>query len=137
MTSNSNPATEAASSADASAITKGGPSVSQGAAVSRQQPGAVVPASGTGGAWPDDIVDRIAAEIGLHVAHHIETMYPEAAEAVAWGSAKMSIQGCIRNAVASAGRAAEQGCADEWINRNRALRRAAMKRAAMRDGDGA
>lgn len=43
------PATEAASPADASAITKGGPSVSQGAAVSRQQPGAVVPASGDGG----------------------------------------------------------------------------------------
>lgn len=72
----------------------------------------------------DDLVDRIAAEIGLHVAHHIETMYPEAAKAVAWGSAKRSIQGCIRNAVAAAGRAAERGKADEWIKRNRAMRRA-------------
>lgn len=71
----------------------------------------------------DDLVDRIAAEIGLHVAHHIETMYPAAAKAVAWGSAKRSIQGCIRNAVASAGRAAERGEADQWIKNNRANRR--------------
>lgn len=71
----------------------------------------------------DDLVDRIAAEIGLHVAQHIETMYPEAAKAVAWNSAKRSIQGCIRNAVSSAGRAAERGQAEQWIKESRAKRR--------------
>ncbi|WP_282026876.1 hypothetical protein [Limimaricola cinnabarinus] len=80
----------------------------------------------------DDVVDRIAAEIGIQVAHHIETMYPAAAQAVAWNSAKRSIQGVIRNAVASAGRAAERGQADDWIANCRAARRRenAMRRKA-------
>jgi hypothetical protein len=70
-----------------------------------------------------DIVDRIAAEIGLQVGHHIETMYPAMTKNVAWGSAKKSIQGLIRNAVASAGRAAESGEIDDWIARNKKHRR--------------
>jgi hypothetical protein len=70
-----------------------------------------------------DIVDRIAAEIGLQVGHHIETMYPAMTKSVAWGSAKKSIQGLIRNAVASAGRAAERGEVDDWIDRNKKQRR--------------
>ncbi|MBC7282620.1 hypothetical protein [Hoeflea sp.] len=44
-----NPAAEAVSPAVATANQKGDPSVSQGAVASRQQPGAVVPASGKGG----------------------------------------------------------------------------------------
>lgn len=72
----------------------------------------------------DDLIDRIAAEIGLQVADHIERMYPAATKAVAWNSAKRSIQGVIRNAVAYAGRAAEQGKADEWIKTSREDRRA-------------
>lgn len=71
----------------------------------------------------DDVVDRIAAEIGLRVADHIERLYPAAAKAVAWNSAKRSIQGVIRNAVASAGRAAERGQAEEWIKQSRKDRR--------------
>lgn len=71
----------------------------------------------------DDVVDRIAAEIGLIVAHHIETQYPAMTEPVAWNSAKRSIQGVIRNEVASAGRAAENGTVDDWIKRKRAHRR--------------
>ncbi|WP_449043771.1 hypothetical protein [Paracoccus versutus] len=71
----------------------------------------------------DDIVDRIAAEIGIQVAYHIETMYPAAATAVAWNSCKRSIQGVVRNAVASAGKAAEEGRVDQWIKDNRAQRR--------------
>lgn len=71
----------------------------------------------------DEVVDRIAAEIGLQVSHHIEMMYPAAAEAVAWNSAKRSIQGVVRNAVAAAGRAAEEGRADDWIAQERRLRR--------------
>ena len=71
----------------------------------------------------DDVVDRIAAEIGLIVAHHIEAQYPAMTEPVAWNSAKRSIQGVIRNAVASAGRAAEAGTVDAWIKNVRARRR--------------
>lgn len=70
-----------------------------------------------------DLVDRIAAEIGLQVTDHIERMYPAATKAVAWNSAKRSIQGVIRNAVAAAGRAAEQGKADQWIENSRKTRR--------------
>lgn len=75
----------------------------------------------------DDIVDRIAAEIGSQVAYHIETMYPAATEAVAWESAKRSIVGVIRNAVASAGRAAMHGGADGWIRKSRADRKRLRK----------
>jgi len=71
----------------------------------------------------DDVVDKIAREIGLIVAHHIETMYPAAAEAVAWESCKRSIQGVVRNSVKSAGRAAETGAVDEWVKQQRAMRR--------------
>lgn len=71
----------------------------------------------------DDTVDKIAREIGLIVAHHIETMYPAAAQAVAWDSCKRSIQGVVRNSVASAGRAAETGKVDEWVKRERSYRR--------------
>ena len=80
----------------------------------------------------DDVVDRIAAEIGIQVAYHIETMYPAAAQAVAWDSCKRSIQGVVRIAVASAGRAAEQGRADAWIKESRKRRRdmKAMRRRA-------
>lgn len=77
----------------------------------------------------DDVVDRIAAEIGIQVAYHIETQYPAAAQAVAWESCKRSIQGVVRNAVASAGRAAELGMADVWIKESRNRRR--QDRAAM------
>lgn len=71
----------------------------------------------------DDVVDKIAREIGLIVAHHIETMYPAAAQAVAWESCKRSIQGVVRNSVASAGRAAETGRVDQWVRDQRAMRR--------------
>lgn len=71
----------------------------------------------------DDVVDRIAREIGLIVAHHIKTMYPDAAQAVAWNSCKLSIQGVVRNSIKSAGGAAENGTVDEWIKMQRTIRR--------------
>ena len=70
----------------------------------------------------DDLVDRIAKEIAALVADHLETMYPAATEAVAWSSCRRSIQGTVRNGVASAGRAAEQGEADQWIKDSAAAR---------------
>jgi len=75
----------------------------------------------------DDLVDRIAKEIAAQVADHIETMYPEAAKAVAWNSAKRSIQGVVRNGVASAGRATENGTAESWLTRSK-LNRLRFKR---------
>lgn len=80
----------------------------------------------------DEIVDRIAAEIGLLVAEHIEAMYPAAAQAVAWHSARRSIQGVVRNAVSSAGRAAEAGRADAWVEDSRAARRRRKKQTGKR-----
>jgi hypothetical protein len=70
----------------------------------------------------DDVADKIAREIGLIVAHHIETMYPAAANAVAWNSCKLSIQGVVRNSVSSAGKAAETGTVDQWVRQQRIAR---------------
>lgn len=75
----------------------------------------------------DDLVDRIAKEIAAQVSDHIEEMYPAAAQAVAWNSAKRSIQGVVRNGVAAAGRAAEKGEAEEWIKASAKLRRSQKK----------
>lgn len=73
----------------------------------------------------EDLVDRIAKEVAALVSDRIETMYPAAAEAVAWNSCKRSIQGVVRNGVAYAGRAAENGTADQWIKDSAAQRRRA------------
>jgi hypothetical protein len=74
---------------------------------------------------PDDLIDRIAREIALEVGAHLETYYPDACRAVAWESCKRSIQGVVRNRMASAGRAAEAGRAEEWLETTRRYRRAA------------
>lgn len=66
-----------------------------------------------------DITDKIAKEIGKSVVSHIQCMYPEASSAVAWGSCSLSIEGVVRNAIASAGKAAENGGIDEWLKSNR------------------
>lgn len=63
----------------------------------------------------DDLVDRIAKEVAAQVADHIETMYPRAADAVAWASCRRSIQGVVRNNIASAGRAATDGTIEDWL----------------------
>lgn len=74
-------------------------------------------------AMTDELTDRIAKEVAALVSDHIETMYPNAAKAVAWNSAKRSIQGVVRNAVKAAGDAAENGQADAWIKRSAEQRR--------------
>ena len=71
----------------------------------------------------DDLVDRIAKEIAALVSDHIESMYPDAAKAVAWGSCRRSIQGVIRNGIAAAGKAAEIGKAEDWISTSAKNRR--------------
>lgn len=63
----------------------------------------------------DDVVDRIAREIGKGVAAHIETMYPGATAGVAWKSCARSIEGHVRNSIAAAGAAAESGDIEAWL----------------------
>lgn len=72
---------------------------------------------------PDDVIDQVAREIALEVAWHIERMYPEAANAVAWKSASRSIQGVVRNRMASAGRAAENGEIEKFLDQCRRSRK--------------
>jgi hypothetical protein len=76
---------------------------------------------------PDDLTDRIAKEIAALVVDHIELMYPNAARAVAWKSCSLSVQGVVRNAVSSAGKAAETGTADNWIAASKRNRRSVRK----------
>jgi hypothetical protein len=70
----------------------------------------------------DDLIDRIAKEVAAQVSAHVETMYPDAAGAVAWDSCKRSIQGVIRNNIAAASRNAENGTIEDWLKTVRATR---------------
>lgn len=81
---------------------------------------------------PDDVIDRVAKEVAAQVTDHIRHMYPGAAAAVAWDSASRSIEGVVRNCMAEAGRAAEDGRIDSCLKNMRARRlerRKIMKRA--------
>lgn len=83
---------------------------------------------------PVDIVDIIAREVALDVKEHIQSMYPDAARAVAWNSCARSIQGVIRNTMKSAGDAAESGTIEQWLKlhrENRRLVKAAQRAAGM------
>ena len=77
----------------------------------------------------DDLIDRIAKEVAAQVSTHIETMYPAAAEVVAWNSCKRSIQGVVRNNIAAASRATENGTIEIWL---KTVRTARLKLLAMR-----
>jgi len=80
----------------------------------------------------DDLIDRIAKEVAAQVSDHIETMYPDAAEAVAWKSCSRSIQGVVRNNIAAASRNAENGTIEQWLKtvRTTRLKLKAMWRAS-------
>ena len=60
-------------------------------------------------ALEDDAIDQAARAVALEVTHHIELMYPAAANAVAWNSCKRSVSGVVRNAMKRIGDAAERG----------------------------
>lgn len=80
----------------------------------------------------DDAIDKAARAVALEVSHHIEMMYPGAAEAVAWNSCKRSISGVVRNAMKRLGEAAEQGDLDRVISdmqKQRTAHKAAWRRA--------
>ncbi len=72
---------------------------------------------------PDDAVDMAAKAIAAEVAHHIKTMYPSAAEAVAWESCKRSLAGVIRNGMKRLGDAAERGEMEAEIKTMRSQRK--------------
>ncbi|RWR30472.1 hypothetical protein D2T29_12435 [Sinirhodobacter populi] len=78
---------------------------------------------------PDDAVDMAAKAIAAEVAHHIKTMYPGAAEAVAWESCKRSLAGVIRNGMKRLGDAAERG---EMESEIKAMRSQRSREDAMR-----
>lgn len=80
---------------------------------------------------PDDVIDQVAREVALQVRDHIAMMYPAAAQAVAWDSASRSIQGVVRNTMAAAGRAAEEGRIEKWLVDTATSRRRSVK--AFRD----
>jgi hypothetical protein len=71
---------------------------------------------------PEDSVDLAAKAIAADVAHHIKTMYPAAAQAVAWTSCKRSPAGVIRNGMRRLGNAAERGEMEAEIRASRGQR---------------
>lgn len=91
----------------------------------------------------EELVRRIAMDVGKEVVHHIETMYPDMAKAVAWKSARLSIRNCTYNAIMAAVNAADIGRAEQSIEANKKHRRTVNRlrkaktiedvRAAMRE----
>lgn len=54
------------------------------------------------GPWSRELVKAIAMDIGKAVVHHIETMYPDAAAAVAKSSFKLSVRNTVYNEIMAA-----------------------------------
>lgn len=72
---------------------------------------------------PDDVIDRVAREVALELRTYIEIMYPDVAAAKGWQSCRVSLHGLIRNHMASAAKAAEEGRIEPWLKRMRTARR--------------
>ncbi len=94
----------------------------------------------------EEVVRRIAMDVGKQVVHHIETMYPAMTAAVSsWKSARLSIRNATHNAIMAAVNAADIGRAEQAIEANERHRRFVnrMKKARtmedvfaiMRDGN--
>ena len=71
----------------------------------------------------EEVVRRIAMDVGKQVVHHIETMYPDMPKAVAWKSARLSIRNTTHNAIMAAVNAADVGRAEQSIEANERHRR--------------
>lgn len=54
------------------------------------------------------LIRAIAMDIGKEVVHHIETMYPNAAEKLP-GSGKLSIRNCVHNEIVAAIEVTDEG----------------------------
>ena len=68
-----------------------------------------------------DLIKAIAMDIGKEVAHHIETMYPEAVRAAS-STFLLSVRNCTSNQIVAAVQAGDIDPA-EWIRRREKFRR--------------
>ncbi len=73
-------------------------------------------------AWSKDLIREIAADIGKAVAHHIETMYPDAVTATS-KNMLVSVRGSVQNEIMAA-----LGTVDEDAIRARLAERKATRR---------
>jgi hypothetical protein len=90
--------------------------------------------------FTDDLIRRIAMDIGKEVVAHIEHAYPDMFRAVAANSAKLSIRNATYSAVYAAVRAADEGrieealkAHDEHRRKMRRLRKASNVADVVRD----
>jgi hypothetical protein len=72
--------------------------------------------------WSRELVKEIAADIGKEVAHHIETMYPNAVKATS-RNMLLSVRGCVQNEIMAA-----LGTMDEQAIRERLTKRKQFRR---------
>ena len=70
----------------------------------------------------DDLIKKIAMEVGKEVVDHIETMYPAALDAVA-KTARLSIRNTVYNSIMAAVKAADEGRIEDYIRSQERLRR--------------
>jgi hypothetical protein len=68
------------------------------------------------------LVEAIAMDIGKEVAHHVETMYPDAVKATSPNMLK-SIRGCVFNEVMAAIKVTDEGEIVTRLHRRRAFRK--------------
>ncbi len=80
----------------------------------------VPPIGGGSGA----LIEKIGRAVTSEITHHIQSMYPDAAKAVAWGSCKRSLSGVVYNTMVALNRAAVVGNLDGTIAEMAANRRA-------------
>ena len=88
----------------------------------------------------DEIVRRIAMDVGKQVVEHIEWAHGEMMRAApSWKSARLSIRNCVHNNIMSAVRAADEGTYEKWLADNdvhrRKMRAGRRKVGTQRDGD--
>ena len=86
----------------------------------------------------DDIVRRIAMDVGKQVVEHIEWAHSDMVRAAgSWQSSRLSIRNCVHNNIMGAVAAADEGRYEEWIAGNdshrRAMRAARRKIGMQRD----
>ena len=83
----------------------------------------------------DEIIRRIAMDVGKQVVEHIEWVHTDMVRAAgSWKSARFSIRNCVHNNIMSAVTAADEGRYEEWIAANdqhRRFMRAARRKVGM------
>jgi hypothetical protein len=75
----------------------------------------------------DDLIKRIAMDIGKQVVAYIEHAYPAMFEAVASDSAKLSVRNATYNAIIAAGEAFGEGLSEQRLAEHAKQRRVLRK----------